>query len=97
MDKPKDSLSAEGEKAHGLPKPIVGQAARSKARSPGMYEDRTQATLPRNVAIYVRVSTLEQAQGYSIAAQERICREFIIFEKPLPKAVSRGKRLYREE
>lgn len=60
----------------------IGRATRSKAKSLGIYEDKTQAVLPRNAAIYVRVSTIEQAQGYSIDAQERICREFIKKSKP---------------
>jgi len=67
--------------AQSTAKPI-GQAARLKARTLGLYEDKTQAVLPRNVGIYVRVSTIEQAQGYSIDAQERICREFIKKHKP---------------
>ena len=60
----------------------IGQAARLKARAPGLYEDKSQANMPRNVAIYVRVSTLEQAQGYSTDAQERLCREYIQHHKP---------------
>ncbi|MGC1377783.1 MAG: recombinase family protein, partial [Anaerolineales bacterium] len=60
----------------------IGQAARSKARAPGLYEDKNQAALPRKAAIYVRVSTQEQVQGYSIDAQERLCREFIKNKKP---------------
>ncbi len=67
--------------AHSSAKP-VGQAARLKARTPGLYEDKNQAAIPRNVAIYVRVSTIEQAQGYSTDAQERLCREFIKHKKP---------------
>ncbi len=60
----------------------IGQAARLKARAPGLYEDKSQAAMPRSVAIYVRVSTLEQAQGYSTDAQERLCREYIKHHKP---------------
>lgn len=60
----------------------IGKASRLKARAPGLYEDQSQAALPRNAAIYVRVSTLEQAQGYSTDAQERLCREFIRHKKP---------------
>ena len=60
----------------------IGQAARPKASARGMYEDKTQSDIPRNAAIYVRVSTAEQVQGYSIDVQERLCREFIKKHKP---------------
>jgi site-specific DNA recombinase len=57
----------------------IGKAARRKAPKPSLYE---QADVPRRAAIYVRVSTMEQAQGFSTNAQERICREFVIRQKP---------------
>jgi site-specific DNA recombinase len=57
----------------------IGKAARSKAPKPSLYE---QADVPRKAAIYVRVSTMEQAQGFSTTAQERICREYVVRQKP---------------
>lgn len=57
----------------------IGKATRLKAAKPSLYE---QVDVPRNAAIYVRVSTMEQAQGYSTDAQERICREYILRQKP---------------
>ena len=57
----------------------IGKAARRKAPKPSLYE---QADVPRRAAIYVRVSTMEQAQGFSTKAQERICREYVVRQKP---------------
>jgi DNA invertase Pin-like site-specific DNA recombinase len=57
----------------------IGKASRPKAAKPSLYE---QVDIPRKAAIYVRVSTLEQAQGYSTDAQERICRDYILRQKP---------------
>jgi DNA invertase Pin-like site-specific DNA recombinase len=43
------------------------------------YEDKG---IPRRAVIYVRVSQEEQAEGHSLEAQERECREFIARTKP---------------
>jgi len=61
-----------------IPKP-VGRARRARPRPVTPYED---TDTPRRAVIYVRVSREEQAQGHSLEAQERECREFIAREKP---------------
>jgi len=69
----------------------IGKATRPKAPKPGIYEESPEAS--RLVAIYTRVSTLEQAEGQSVEVQERLCREYIKRDKPGWKVVD----VYRDE
>ena len=57
----------------------VGRSRRAKPRRSNPYEDKAK---PRKAIIYLRVSSEEQAQGHSLEAQERECREFLAREKP---------------
>jgi site-specific DNA recombinase len=66
----------EGEVVLGQP---LGRARRAKPQRVTPYQD---TETPRNAVIYVRVSREEQAQGHSLEAQERECREFLAREKP---------------
>ncbi len=61
-----------------IPQPL-GRARRARPQRVRPYEDTES---PRNAVIYVRVSSEEQAQGHSLEAQERECREFLAREKP---------------
>lgn len=61
-----------------IPQPL-GRARRARPQRIRPYEDTES---PRNAVIYVRVSSEEQAQGHSLEAQERECREFLVREKP---------------
>ena len=69
----------------------IGKATRRKAPKPSIYEEDPETT--RLVAIYARVSTLEQAEGESVDIQERLCREYIQREKPGWKLVD----VFRDE
>ena len=60
------------------PKP-VGRSRRAKPQRSNPYQDKEK---PRKAVIYLRVSSEEQAQGHSLEAQERECREFLAKEKP---------------
>lgn len=57
----------------------VGRARRARPQPTTPYED---TVTPRKAVIYIRVSREEQAQGHSLEAQERECREFLEREKP---------------
>ncbi|MBN2007278.1 MAG: recombinase family protein [Anaerolineae bacterium] len=65
------------------PKPVatrpVGRARRARAKPVDPYTDQET---PRRVVIYLRVSREEQAEGHSLEAQERECREFLTREHP---------------
>ncbi|MCX7854740.1 MAG: recombinase family protein [Anaerolineae bacterium] len=73
----------------GVAQPL-GRARRAKPQRVAPYQD-TQT--PRQAVIYVRVSSEEQAQGHSLEAQERECREFLMREKPNWKLVG----VFRDE
>jgi len=60
------------------PQPI-GKATRLRKLKLSPYEETEK---PRRVAIYVRVSKEEQAEGQSLAEQERRCRAYLAREKP---------------
>lgn len=70
---------AEGKGEEWIGVQPLGRARRAKPQRVAPYQD-TQT--PRNAVIYVRVSSEEQAQGHSLEAQERECREFLGREKP---------------
>ncbi len=54
------------------------------------YQDQET---PHRVVMYVRVSSEEQAQGHSLDAQERECREYLLQSKPHWELVG----VYRDE
>jgi len=52
----------------------VGRSRRARPESVDPYRD---PAVPRRVVIYVRVSREEEAEGHSLNAQERECREYL--------------------
>lgn len=57
----------------------VGRVRRARNKPPDPYADKET---PRRVVMYVRVSREEEAQGHSLGAQERECREYLAQAKP---------------
>lgn len=57
----------------------LGRARRARTQPTDPYQNQE---IPRRVVIYVRVSREEEAEGHSLDAQERECREFLEREKP---------------
>ncbi len=57
----------------------LGRSRRARPKPKNPYQDKEK---PRRAVIYLRVSSEEQAQGHSLEAQERECREFLAKEKP---------------
>ena len=60
----------------------VEPIGRSRRARPIPEDPYRNTGTPREAVIYVRVSTEEQAQGYSLEAQERECREYLEGYKP---------------
>ncbi|MBC7226999.1 MAG: recombinase family protein [Thermoflexales bacterium] len=82
-------MEEEKREEYGVVQPL-GRARRAKPQRVAPYQD---TRTPRNAVIYVRVSSEEQAQGHSLEAQERECREFLMREKPNWKVVG----VFRDE
>ena len=64
--------------ASSAPKSL-GKATRLRSIKNSPYQEDDK---PRRVAIYVRVSMEEQAEGHSLDEQERRCRAFLARDKP---------------
>ncbi len=64
--------------ASSAPKSL-GKATRLRSIKKSPYQEDDK---PRRVAIYVRVSMEEQAEGHSLDEQERRCRAFLARDKP---------------
>ncbi len=62
-----------------IPEPL-GRSRRAKPKPEDPYQE--DDSIPRRAIIYTRVSREEQAQGHSLEAQERECRQFIAKKKP---------------
>jgi len=58
----------------------VGKATRYRPPKPNLYTESPDAV--RSVAIYIRISRDEDADGPSLPTQEKLCREYIAKEKP---------------
>lgn len=58
----------------------VGKATRYRPPKPNLYTESPDTL--RSVAIYVRISRDEDADGPSLSTQEKMCREYITKEKP---------------
>ncbi len=58
----------------------VGKATRYRPPKPNLYTESSDVV--RSVAIYIRISRDEDADGPSLPTQEKMCREYIAKEKP---------------